>query len=352
MRITSSGSSLPRLLLGGLLLIIAMQAWSQQSCRAVTLETCAIAQSLGRGINFGNMLEAPREGDWGVRLDPAYIDIVAQDFKTARVPVRWTNHASADGNATIDEAFATRVDKAVDALLAKGMYVILNVHHYNQLFGDGLAPNEFAVDPVVLETRLINIWTQLAQRYKNRSPKLIFELLNEPHGKLSSDAWNSLSVRLLGAVRATNPTRTVMIGPTSWNHPKDLVKLRLPTDRNLIVPIHTYDPYNFTHQGLSWMPQFPQGPQCCDALQTKAIKDVFSLATQWNASTGIPLHLGEFGSFKAGDLSSRATYTRLVRTTTEAAGINWTYWEFASDFGIYSPQTQTWITPLRSALLD
>ena len=36
-----------------------------QDCRAVTPETCAVAHGLRRGVNLGNMLEAPREGDWG-----------------------------------------------------------------------------------------------------------------------------------------------------------------------------------------------------------------------------------------------------------------------------------------------
>ncbi|HTJ97414.1 MAG TPA: hypothetical protein VL381_08080, partial [Rhodocyclaceae bacterium] len=41
---------------------------SASQCRSVSAETCATAKALGRGINMGNMLEAPREGDWGVRL--------------------------------------------------------------------------------------------------------------------------------------------------------------------------------------------------------------------------------------------------------------------------------------------
>nr|WP_315233254.1 glycoside hydrolase family 5 protein [uncultured Albidiferax sp.] len=350
---TKQTSSIKSLLLPLLLgvLPLASQA-AEQNCSAVSAATCAIAKSLGRGINMGNMLEAPREGDWGVKLEPAYIDLAAQQFKTVRLPVRWTNHASADASATLDPVFAARVDTAIDAMLAKGMYVILDLHHYNQIFGDALAPNEFAVDPTVLETRLINIWTQLAQRYKDRSPKLLFELLNEPHGKLSSDAWNTLSAKLLATVRVTNPTRVVLIGPTSWNHPKQLVNLRLPADPNLIVAIHTYDPYPFTHQGLSWMPQFPAGTTCCTAQQAKTMQDAFAQAAKWNADKGVPLHLGEFGSFKAGDMASRAAYTRLARDTAESYGINWTYWELASDFGIYSPQTQTWIQPLKSSLLD
>src|SRR5262249_19806068 len=97
----------------------------QQSCTAVTQQTCEIAHSLGRGITLGNMLDAPREGDWGVKFEPAYVDKVAGKFATVRLPVRWSNHAAPTADAKIDEDFARHVDQIVDSLLARGLYVIL-----------------------------------------------------------------------------------------------------------------------------------------------------------------------------------------------------------------------------------
>ena len=84
---------------------------ASQPCQSVTPQTCEIANSLGRGINLGNMLEAPVEGQWGVKLEPAYIDIVAGAFTTVRLPVRWSNHAAPTADATLNEEFAERVDR-------------------------------------------------------------------------------------------------------------------------------------------------------------------------------------------------------------------------------------------------
>ncbi|AEG92121.1 glycoside hydrolase family 5 protein [Ramlibacter tataouinensis] len=325
----------------------------QQNCRAVTERTCAVAHALGRGINLGNMLEAPREGDWGIRLEPGFIDIAARHFQTVRLPVRWTNHAAPTADATIDEAFARRVDGVVDALLAKGVYVILNVHHYSQIHGDQPHQHEFTVDPALLETRLVNIWRQLGQRYQNRSPRLLFELLNEPHGRLDGEPWNQLIPQALAAVRATNPERPVLVGPSYWNNVRDLPKLRLPRDRNLIVAIHTYEPFNFTHQGVSWRPDLRTGQTCCDSRQRREMADPFEKAERWNREQGYPLHLGEFGAHSAGEMGSRAEYTRLVRDEAERRGIGWTYWEFGSEFaGVWSPETRGWVEPIRRALLD
>jgi len=226
------------------------------------------------------------------------------------------------------------------------------VHHYTQISGDPQHLNEFTVDPAVVDIRLVNLWKQIAPRYKDRSPKLIFELLNEPHGRLNGEPWNTLAAKVLAEVRKTNATRAVIIGPGEWNSIYELPKLRLPRDRNLIVAIHNYDPFSFTHQGVDFMPQFPPGPTCCDAAQRKAIVDALDSARRWNEASGYPVHLGEFGTYEKADMTSRETYTRLVRDEAERRGIGWAYWEFASSFGVYSPKEGAWIEPIRRALLD
>jgi endoglucanase len=325
-----------------------------QDCHAVSREACAVAHDLGRGINLGNMLEAPREGDWGVRLEPRFIELATRHFQTVRLPVRWSNHAAPTADARLDEAFARRVDGAVDALLARGVRVILNVHHYTQLTGGTLHPREFAVDPAVLEERLVNLWRQIAWRHRHRPPQLLFELLNEPHGTLEGEAWNRLAARLLAAVRASNPTRVVLIGPGDWNHPRALPALRLPDDAHLIVAIHSYDPFEFTHQGVPWRANpFPTGTRCCDEAQRVQVVQALDAALRWNRTHGVPVHLGEFGAYRAGDLASRAAYARFVRDEAERRGIGWAWWEWASDFsGVYDPTRNAWVEPLRRALLD
>jgi endoglucanase len=71
----------------------------------------ATAAAIGRGVNFGNMLDAPTEGAWGLTVTSDFIDKAsAAGFTSVRVPVRWSNHASANAPFTIDGAFMNRVD--------------------------------------------------------------------------------------------------------------------------------------------------------------------------------------------------------------------------------------------------
>src|SRR5258705_9206378 len=90
-------------------------------------------KKLGRGINLGNALEAPKEGEWGVTLKAEYFkEIKSAGFATVRLPVRWSAHAQA-APYTIDAAFFGRVDWAIDQAMANRLNIIVNVHHYGEM---------------------------------------------------------------------------------------------------------------------------------------------------------------------------------------------------------------------------
>src|SRR5207237_8706804 len=126
---------------------------------------------LGRGNNLANALEAPKEGEWGVKLKAEYFKAIKKaGFATVRLPVRWSAHAGKDAPYAIDPKFAERVDWAIDQALANRLNIIVNVHHYE----------EMDVDPDKQLPRLTAIWEQIATRYKDRPASGYFELLNAP----------------------------------------------------------------------------------------------------------------------------------------------------------------------------
>lgn len=62
------------------------------------------------GINLGNVLEAPKEGNWAAPAQAYYFD----DYKSAgfsfvRIPVRWNNHTQNSAPYIIDASFLARV---------------------------------------------------------------------------------------------------------------------------------------------------------------------------------------------------------------------------------------------------
>ncbi len=313
----------------------------------------ATATALGRGVNFGNMLEAPSEGAWGLRVEPEYIDAAAAaGFKSVRLPVRWSNHASPGRPFDVDPVFMARLESIVDSLLGKGLYVVLNMHHYHLLDGDPADAGDTAVDSTLVAERFLVMWKQIAEQFKGKSDHLVFELYNEPHGRQSPAAWNDLAARALAVVRKSNPQRVVMIGPTNWNSADALGSLRMPNDSNLIGTIHNYSPFSFTHQGATWVsPVLPVGVSCCDAGQQAELTAPLAKARTWSDATRYPIYLGEFGAFEMGDMASRVRFTRLMRDGAESRGFSWGYWELASGFGVYDPAAHAFRSPLRDALL-
>jgi endoglucanase len=303
-------------------------------------------KTLGPGMNFGNALEAPKEGEWGLKLEASYFKIIKDaGFRSIRVPVKWSAHAEKVAPYTIDADFFKRIDWVLDQAEANKLSVVLNCHHYDEMDNE---PDKHL-------PRLIALWEQVAGRYKDRPDTVVFELLNEPHDKLIDDKWNAAIPPLLKAVRTTNPTRPVIVGPPFWNGIWALPKLKLPDDSNLIVTVHFYEPYKFTHQGALWASDDVrklsglkwEGTET----ELKAIRDSFDQAANWARKNNRPIYLGEFGSFEKADMTSRAKWTAAIVHEAEVRGFRWAYWEFAAGFGAYDRDAKAWRDPLLKALI-
>ena len=320
---------------------------------AVSGDAAAVARALGRGVNLGNILEAPTEGLWGLRLSDSLFNAArASGATTIRLPIRWSAHAGATRPYTIDPVFMARIDYAVDAALARGMRIVIDMHHYRQLDGDALDPQERSVDAGILDERFVAMWQQIATHFKSRPETVLYELYNEPHGALTAAHWNALLQQALAAVRAIDTVHYIVIGPSQWNSASQLSALVLPPDdRRLIVTVHNYEPFSFTHQGAEWA-GLANSPTttCCTAAQLRALSEPLRVAAAWRSIWDRPIWIGEFGSYGKGPYASRVIYSRAIRDSMEVHGMTWAYWEFAAGFGIYDPSTGAMRTELRDAL--
>jgi len=304
-------------------------------------------QLLGRGVNMGNALDAPSEGEWGFTLEEKYFQ-AAKDggFNSVRIPVRWSAHALAQPPYTIDPNFMKRVDWAVNCAISRNMPVILNVHHYYELFSDPNGQKE----------RFLAIWQQIAEHFKSSPQILFFEPINEPSGKLSGKVLNSVLKETIDVIRKSNPDRIIIAG-SEWNVAGKLSSLQIPKeDRNIIVSIHSYSPLEFTHQGAPWVTDRDSNSWLgtkwtgTDA-EKRAIEKEFDIAVAWAKKNERPINLGEFGSYNRADMDSRARYTKFVVEAAIERGFSFNYWQFDSDFAVYDTQTNTWIKPLLDGLI-
>jgi endoglucanase len=321
---------------------------SVMAAEQTKIDAFKMNQLLGRGVNMGNALDAPSEGEWGFKLEEKYFQAAKEaGFDSVRIPVRWSAHAMKEPPYTIDPNFMKRVDWAVNCALSRKMPAMLNVHHYLELFSD---PNNH-------RERFLALWEQIAEHYKDYPATLILEPLNEPTGKLGTKEWNSLLKQAITVIRKSNPDRTIVAAP-AWSNTIDNLKwLEIPKDeRNIIVSVHCYDPLEFTHQGAPWVTDHDSNawlgtkwPK--NDADKKAVTNKFDMAAAWSKQNNRPINLGEFGSFNKADMDSRAIYTKFFADSAIERGFSFDYWQFDSDFAVYDTKTDTWIKPILDALV-
>lgn len=304
-------------------------------------------QNLGKGINLGNMFEAPTETAWGNPYKEEYISKIAElGFNHIRVPIRWDvpERTQLTPPYTVNPEFLLRIKSVIDLALSKNLYVIINMHHHEELF----------TDPAKAKPRFIQQWAQIANYFKGYNDRLLFEVLNEPHDQLTPALWNVYFAEALAEIRKTNLIRKVLVGTASYGGIAGVKDLILPNDPNLILTIHYYNPFNFTHQGADWAGNKDKyiGTKWEDlSWERNQITSEFEFAIKWAKQKNIPLHIGEFGSYELADMDSRANWTTFLARWLETQGLSWAYWEFSAGFGIYNPSTKTYKTPLVNALL-
>lgn len=300
---------------------------------------------LGAGINLGNMLEAPTEGAWGPVLQEKYFVHVRQlGFTSIRLPIRWSAHVSKTAPYTIDETFFKRVEWAINQARSNGLRVVINIHHFEDLMA-----NPEKEKPVFL-----SIWRQVSKRFSVFGPEVYFEICNEPKDKLTPVIWNGYAKDALDTIRKTNPYRSVLIGPGSWNSFDAFPQLELPADSFLIAEFHYYKPDVFTHQGAAWVTgskAWIGNKWRATQSDTNILINRFNSVDAWAASKGVPIYLGEFGSYEMADTLSRILYTSFIAKQAKARGWASAYWKYNYDFGIYDDSTNTTRGYLVDALL-
>jgi endoglucanase len=299
---------------------------------------------LGRGINIGNTFEAPTETAWSNPWDPEFCRIISElGFSHIRVPVRWETAARSmtDPPFTIEPVFLERIRSVIDTALRYKLHVIINMHHHNQLFED----------PDGQKERFLSQWEQIADYFSDYPDSLLFEVLNEPHAQLTPEKWNVFFAGALSLIRTKNPDRIVLMGTAEWGGLSGIRHIELPEDQNIILTVHYYNPFSFTHQGAEWSEGADEwlGTKWKDTeTERETIVNEFTSAVRYSEENNIPIHVGEFGAYSKADMDSRVKWTNFVSRYFEQLGFSWAYWEFSAGFGIYDRSN----SQLRQKLVD
>ncbi|HZV34494.1 MAG TPA: glycoside hydrolase family 5 protein [Verrucomicrobiae bacterium] len=330
-----------------------------------------------RGANLGNYLEVPPGQNWRVHIAPEDFDhIKAEGFDHVRVPIGWQNYTGPGPEFKVDEEIFCKVDFVLTNALSRGLAVMLNIHNFDAFTSNTVAETD----------HFLAIWRQVAEHYAKLPDTVVFELLNEPKDAATTEVMNPIYARALAEIRKTNPQRTIVVGPGRWNQISELKKLILPNDDdNLIVTVHCYDPFSFTHQGASWAgprvrvkgilfpgpPPTPLVPDPSLDLPKSALDWIdryntlpgtnnpsspiafegeLKYAHQWSQYYGRPLHVGEFGCFTTADAASRAHFYSAFRHACEEQHLGWAIWDWNAGFRYWNERQNEPMPGMRDAL--
>jgi len=338
-------------------------------------EAMAFVKDMKIGWNLGNTFDAIDdynrrddlriESSWvGVKTTEEMIEAVHQaGYNTLRLPVSWHNHV--DENFTINTPWLDRVQQVVDWAVARDMYVILNTHH--DVYPKYYFPDE--KNYATSEKYITTIWTQLAERFKDYDQHLIFESMNEPRPKGTSQEWwfnqndpycveiagciNRLNQAFVDTVRASggqNADRYLMVPPYCANPDAacNTKYFQLPkdtADNKLIVSVHAYTPYSFALE----MPGVDSFDPVKNAGQLSEIITFVNKLYKTYVANGIPVVLGEFGAMeKNGNLQDRTTFYAYYVATASSRNIPCVVWDnhvFKGNgerFGLLDRKNCTW----------
>ena len=346
-----------------LVVLAAMPALAQN--RAADLQTAFTrAQHLKRGINASQWFaQSPR--DYSAARTDRYTDaaditlIAKLGFDNVRLSVDAAPlEQYPRGEDGLNAEFLSRLDKAVDTMLADGLAVQIDLHPEGA-YKQQLRTSSDSVD------RLVMLWRRLAGHYATRDPeRVFFEIMNEPEVN-DPYRWAGIQARVAAAIREAAPKNTIIATGPNYSDIQDLLTQHPLSDGNVIYNFHFYDPHTFTHQGAGWGVgwwSYTHGiPYPADeSSMAETVKEVpdaadrFALeeywldrwdghrirltideAAAWGRQNNVPLICNEFGAFREHtDAQSRMHWIRDVRTALEADGIGWAMWDYRGNFGV------------------
>jgi len=325
--------------------LVLLGGWGILSVRAATIENNMQQLPFKRLINMGNALEAPKGIPWDVTLEDRYFTTIHQaGFDGVRLPVRLSDYAKDQPGYKLDEAFMKKLDAHIQFAMKENLYVILDMHHFNELMAD---PNKY-------HEAFLAIWRQVAHRYRHYPSKLVFEVLNEPHQNITAEQWNTYLAEAVAIIREENPERWIIAGGIDYNSINGLDSLRLPDTAKMAVTFHYYEPQEFTFQEHPYLGYEKYKDVKWEGSQDERqyVADRFAKVAFWARNQGVPVLLGEFGVNELVPEKERYDWTNCVRVEAEKNNFSWAYWEYGSIFGAYDLKTNTWRDFLLKALFE
>lgn len=244
-----------------------------------------------------------------------------------------------------DETMLNLLDKAVDAIVSRGLHCSLNVHRAPGYCING---NNFERDNLwtddIAQNAFCDLWTMFADRYKAYSKEqLSFDLLNEPprpgeYG-LTRENHKAIMARVAKAVRSITYDREIICDGLCGGH----VAAPELSDLDVTMSGRGYMPFRLTHWQAEWMKgsgsydwEYPKWPGMkSDGYEWNrdALLDFYK---PWKemADSGCRVHIGECGCYNHVTNETALAWYKDFFSVLNELGFGFALWNFRGPFGI------------------
>lgn len=330
------------------------------------ISSMELVKDMGIGWNLGDTLDvcqADRDGDgkvnehvgegekvdetlWGnPKATMELFSALKEDgIKSVRLPVTWRDHMDGDGN--VDAEWMSRVHEVVDYVVSQDMYAIVNVHHDG---GGDPAFGAWIIEGAVndKETALAkykNLWTQIAEEFKDYGDKLVLESMNEVgFDRLSKEeaygTLNEFNQAFVDTVRSSggnNEKRHLLIAGYWTDIAATCDSLyKMPSDPagRCILSVHYYTPWEFCTTNIhnTWGTDD----------EVKQMEDLYGRLKSTFVDKDIPVIVGEYAASGNDKASCIFFIEKMVKLCSDY-GIAPFYWD---NGGQVDRTTYEWRTP-------
>lgn len=248
--------------------------------------------------------------------------MTAEDFRDLReqganaVSLNYPGPYQVEAPYGRDEVALGYLDNAVNWAEENDLYVILHFRN-----GPGKPENSFGggADETLwyseeAQEKWVEMWRYVADRYKNRSHVVAYNLMVEPHPELpvaqkplEASVWNALAQRITNGIREIDKNTPIIVEASAWANPVAFPDLKPTGDSKTIYGFHLYEPFRFTHQGFDWAGfggvsglEYP-GLIPSDLYEEtrywdkNLIKEFLEPVRKFQEENGVPIFVGEFG---------------------------------------------------------